>query len=162
MFLTLGRADVSGVASTGLIATAGAAVGSALLYAGLAWWRWRPSAGDLTTGALSSSYVNAGALGVPISVYVLGNASYVAPVLLFQVLVMSPVGLAVLGGSRRTPGTGSRWRALLLQPLRTPVVIGSALGLLLAASGRPLPALVAEPSSWSPGWPFPPRWWPTA
>ena len=145
LFLTLGRADPAVVASTALVATAGAAAGSALLYAGLAWWRWRPSAAHLTTGALAASYVNAGNLGIPISVYVLGNASYVAPVLLFQVLVMSPIGLAVLGGSGRTEGTRPRWGALLLQPLRTPVVIGCGLGLLLAASGWELPPLVAEP-----------------
>jgi hypothetical protein len=68
---------------------------AALLYAGLAWSRWRLPAGQLTTGTLASSYVNAGTLGLPVSVYVLGDASYVAPVLLFQVLVMAPVGLAV-------------------------------------------------------------------
>ncbi len=67
---------------------------------GLAWWRWRLPAPQLAIGALSSSYVNSGNLGIPVSVYVLGDASYVAPVLLFQVLVMAPVGLAVLAGSR--------------------------------------------------------------
>ena len=71
-----------------------------LLYAGLAWWRWRTRPAELATGALASSYVNAGNLGVPIAVYVLGDASYVAPVLLFQVLVLAPVGLTVLAGSR--------------------------------------------------------------
>ncbi len=124
--------------SLALVGSAGSSVLVALLYAGLAWWRWRRPAAQLTTGALAASYVNAGNLGVPVSVYVLGDASYVAPVLLFQVLVMAPVGLTVLAGS----GT---WRRALTQPLRTPVVIGCALGLLLAASGYDLPALVLEP-----------------
>jgi len=145
LFLTLGRADTGVVASAALVGTAGSAVLAALLYAGLAWWRWRLPAAQLTTGALSSSYVNAGNLGVPVSVYVLGDASYVAPVLLFQVLVMAPVGLAVLAGSRATAGDAPSWRQLLVQPLRTPVVIGCALGLLLAASGLDLPSLVLEP-----------------
>jgi malonate transporter len=144
LFLTLGRADTGVVASAALVGTAGSAVLAALLYAGLAWWRWRLPAAQLTTGALSSSYVNAGNLGVPVSVYVLGDASYVAPVLLFQVLVMAPVGLAVLAGSRAT-GDAPSWRQLLVQPLRTPVVIGCALGLVLAASGLDLPSLVLEP-----------------
>jgi malonate transporter and related proteins len=77
-----------------------------------------------------------------VSVYVLGDASYVAPVLLFQVLVMAPVGLAVLAGSL---SSAPSWRQLLSQPLRTPVVIGCALGLLVAATGLDLPALVLEP-----------------
>jgi malonate transporter and related proteins len=142
LLLTLAEADTASVLSVALIGSAGSAVLVALLYAGLAWWRWRLPAAQLTTGALSASYVNAGNLGIPVSVYVLGDASYVAPVLLFQVLVMAPIGLAVLAGSRAAAPT---WRQLLTQPLRTPVVIGCALGLLLAASGIELPALVLEP-----------------
>ena len=146
LLLTLAEADTAAVLSVALIGSAGSAVVVALLYAGLAWWRWRLPAAQLTTGALSTSYVNAGNLGVPVSVYVLGDASYVAPVLLFQVLVMAPVGLAVLAGSSAASGAAApTWRQLLTQPLRTPVVIGCSLGLLLAASGVELPALVLEP-----------------
>jgi predicted permease len=141
LFLTLAEADTATVLSLALIGSAGSAALVALLYAGLARWRWRLPAAQLTTGALASSYVNAGNLGVPVSVYVLGDASYVAPVLLFQVLVMAPVGLAVLAGSRAAP----TWSQLLTQPLRTPVVIGCALGLLLAASGLEPPAQLLEP-----------------
>lgn len=144
LFLTLGEADTHAVLSFALVGTAGSAVVVALLYAGLARWRWRLPAADLVTGALSSSYVNAGNLGIPVSVYILGDASYVAPVLLFQVLVMAPVGLAVLSGSR-ADGSAPGWRQLLVQPLRTPVVIGCALGLALAASGWDPPALLLEP-----------------
>ena len=145
LFLTLGKTDTAAVLSVALVGTAGSAVLAAVLYAGLAWSRWRLSAAQLMTGALASSYVNAGTLGLPVSVYVLGDASYVAPVLLFQVLVMAPLGLAVLAGSRATGAVAGTWRTQLVQPLRTPVVIGCVLGLLLAASGYELPALVLEP-----------------
>jgi predicted permease len=145
LMLTLADADPAVLFSAGLLGTAGSAVLCALLFAGLARWRWRLGPAELTTGALASSYVNAGNLGVPIAVYVLGDASYVAPVLLFQVLVMAPVGLAVLAGSgARGAAAPSRW-GLLSQPLRTPVVIGCAIGLLLAAAGWQLPALVRQP-----------------
>jgi len=141
LFLTLGRADTHAVLSFALVGTAGSAVLVALLFAGLARWRWRLPAPELAAGALSASYVNAGNLGVPVSVYILGDAAYVAPVLLFQVLVMAPVGLAVLAGA----DAAATRRSLLLQPLRTPVVIGCALGLLLAASGWDPPPLLLEP-----------------
>jgi malonate transporter len=145
LLLTLADAEPAVLFSTGLLGTAGSAVLCALLFAGPARWRWRMKPAELATGALASSYVNAGNLGVPIAVYVLGDASYVAPVLLFQVLVMAPVGLAVLAGARvRGEGAPSRWR-LLSQPLRTPVVIGCAIGLVLAAVGWQLPALVRQP-----------------
>jgi malonate transporter and related proteins len=142
LFLTLAEADTARVASVALVASAGSAVLVAVLYLVLAWWHWRPPAARLAIGALSSSYVNSGNLGIPVAVYVLGDASYVAPVLLFQVLVMAPVGLAVLARSR---SSAPSWRRLLSQPLRTPVVIGCALGLLVAATGLDLPELVLEP-----------------
>ncbi len=145
LFLTLADADTASVLSLALVASAGSALLVAVLYAGLAWWRWRLPAPELAAGALAASYVNAGNLGIPVSVYVLQDASYVAPVLLFQVLVMAPTGLAVLASSRTTGRARHRWRQLLLQPLRTPVVIGCALGLLLAASGLEPPAAVLEP-----------------
>jgi malonate transporter len=145
LFLTLAEADTARVLSFALIGSAGSAVLVASLSIGLMWWRWRLPAAQLATGALSSSYVNAGNLGIPLAVYVLGDASYVAPVLLFQLLVMAPVGLAVLASSGADAGKSPSWRQLLMQPLRTPVVIGSGLGLLLAASGLELPSLVLEP-----------------
>lgn len=145
LLLTLADADPSVLWSTALVATAGSAILCALLYTSLARWRWRLSAAQLATGALASSYVNAGNLGVAIAVYVLGNASIVAPVLLFQVLVMAPVGLTVLAASHDHLDEPSRpWR-LLIQPLRTPMVIGCALGLALAALDWTLPTPVLRP-----------------
>ena len=144
LLLALADADPAVLLSAALVATAGSAVLTALLYVALARWRWRLPPAQLTTGALASSYVNAGNLGIPISVYVLGDASFVAPVLLFQVLVMAPVGLAVLAGSHTAGDAPPRWRALT-QPLRTPVVVGCALGVLVAATGVDLPSLVLEP-----------------
>ena len=144
LFLTLAEADTHVLLSAALIGTAGSAVLSALLYAGFAGWRWRLPAAQLTAGALASSYVNAGNLGIPVAVYVLGDASYVAPVLLFQVLVMAPVGLGLLARSRPTGAAEPRWR-LLTQPLRTPVVVGCGLGLVVAALDVPVPELVLRP-----------------
>ena len=142
LLLTLADADPGVLVSPALAATAGSAVLAALLFAGLARWRRRLGPAELTAGSLAASYVNAGNLGVPIAVYVLDDASFVVPVLLFQVLVMAPVGLAVLADSR----AASRlcWQ-VLLQPLATPVVVGCALGVLVAATGVQLPALVLQP-----------------
>jgi malonate transporter and related proteins len=148
LVLTLARSDPGALLSAALVATGGSAVLAALLYTGLAGWRSRRSPAQLATGALASSYVNAANLGVPLTAYVVGDASYVAPVLLFQVLVLAPVGLAVLAHSARPahPATGApaRWR-VLTQPVRTPVVLGCAAGLLLAATGLRLPSLVLQP-----------------
>ncbi|MFE9689212.1 AEC family transporter [Micromonospora sp. NPDC005806] len=144
LLLTLADADPTALLSAALVATAGSAVLSALLYVCLGRWRWRLSPARLAVGGLASSYVNAGNLGIPISVYVLGDASFVAPVLLFQLLVLAPVGLAVLAGSHPAGDAAPRWRPLT-QPLRTPVVVGCGLGVLVAATGVDLPSLVRAP-----------------
>jgi malonate transporter and related proteins len=140
LLITLAEADPGVLWSPALVASAGSAVVCALAYVALARWRWRARPAELATGALASSYVNAGNLGVAIAAYVLEDVSHVAPVLLFQVLVLAPVGLTVLAGSRAE----SRSR-LLTQPLRTPVVLGCALGLFVAAIGWTMPPLVRQP-----------------
>ena len=145
LLLTLADADPGALLSGALVATGGSALLVAGLYVVLARWWWRSRPAQLATGAMASSYVNAGNLGVPIAVYVLGDASYVAPVLLFQVLVLAPLGLAVLAGSHRGSGPApSRWRALS-QPVRTPVVLGCVLGVLLAETGLRLPSVALRP-----------------
>ena len=65
-------------------------------------------AADIAIGGLCSSYVNAGNLGVPVAIYVLGDGAFVAPVLLFQLLILAPVAFVMLdhgraGGRRRRP-----------------------------------------------------------
>jgi len=57
---------------------------------------WHRSAADVTVGTLASSYVNAGNLGLPLAVYLLGDAVAVVPTLLFQLLVLAPLAFAVL------------------------------------------------------------------
>ncbi|ONI80141.1 hypothetical protein ALI22I_42765 [Saccharothrix sp. ALI-22-I] len=145
LLLTLADADPAVLLSTTLVATAGSAVLCALLYVVPARWRWKLRAGHLATGALASSYVNAGNLGVAIAVYVLGDASFVAPVLLFQVLVMAPIGLTVMAASRDSGDDAPSRTRLLTQPLRTPLVIGCALGLALAAADWTPPIPVLRP-----------------
>ncbi|MGQ4413234.1 AEC family transporter, partial [[Kitasatospora] papulosa] len=102
---------------------------------------WGP--GQLTIGALCSSYVNAGNLGIPIAVYVLGDASLVAPVLLFQQIVVTPLALTVLDLSR--PDEPRSLLRRLTTPLRNPMALGSLSGVAVAATGWTVPAPALEP-----------------
>lgn len=106
--------------------------------------RW--GVGRTTVGTLGSSYVNAGNLGIPISAYVLGDASLVAPILLLQLLVLAPVSLTVLdlnNGSAK--GFWPVLRRALGTPVRNPVVIASLAGVLVSASGWTPPGPLMEP-----------------
>jgi predicted permease len=143
MVITLSRADVHSVLSANLIATSAGVVASAGLYCALARWVWHRGLGDATIGALSASYVNAGNLGIPIASYVLGNAALVAPTLLLQMLVLQPLGLAVLDADARGRA-GSVWQ-VLTRPFRNPLTLGSLAGVVLALTGWTLPAALANP-----------------
>ncbi|MFF7235912.1 AEC family transporter [Streptomyces collinus] len=142
LFTTLAKADLSVLFSARLLVTAlSTAVVCGLFVAVGALRHW--GVGRTTIGALCSGYVNSGNLGIPIAAYVLGDASLVAPVLLFQVVLVTPVALTVLDLSG-TGRKGTVWRRLLT-PLRNPIAVGSLSGVLVAAAGWRLPGPLMSP-----------------
>ena len=148
MITVLGEADISRVFSANLLASIISVVVAATAYLLLARWVWRRTAGETVIGTFASAYVNAGNLGLPIAAYVLGDASLIAPMLLTQLLVLQPFGLAVLDlvTFRSRGATGwQQVRRILSRIVRNPLTIGSLLGLLLSVSGLRLPALIADP-----------------
>jgi malonate transporter and related proteins len=149
MITVLGEADISRIFSASLVASVSSVFVAASVYLMLARWVWRRTAGETVIGTFASAYVNAGNLGLPIAAYVLGDASLIAPMLLTQLLVLQPVGLAVLDlmTSRGRAFTTGRQQVLriLSRIVRNPLTIGSLLGLLLSISGLRLPAVIADP-----------------
>ena len=143
MVTVLGRADVTSVLSRSLVATASAVLVCAVLYLLAARLVWRKPAADTVIGTLSSVYVNAGNLGLPIAAYVLGDAALVAPTLLMQLLVLQPLALAVL--DHAVSGRGFSVARALTRPLTNPLTVGSLVGLALAVSGVELPGAIEDP-----------------
>ncbi|MEV5549068.1 AEC family transporter [Streptomyces sp. NPDC052309] len=142
LFTTLAQADLSVVFSSRLLVTALSTVAVAGLFvvAGVA-RGW--GVGRTTIGALCSGYVNSGNLGIPIAVYVLGDASLVAPVLLFQLVGVTPLAVTILDLSGEGD-KGPLWRRLLT-PLRNPIALGSLAGVAVAAAGLRVPSPVMDP-----------------
>ncbi|WP_051432900.1 AEC family transporter, partial [Promicromonospora kroppenstedtii] len=121
----------------------------------------RRPAGPVAAGAMASSYVNAGNIGVPIALYAVGTAAPVVSVLIAQLLVVAPVYLSVFAWCRyRTaraarfadddagvvPGSTSRsLGATLGRSLANPVTVATGLGLLAAAVSLNLPVVLAQP-----------------
>src|SRR5690625_5185461 len=84
---------------------------------------------DRIVGALSSCYVNAGNLGIPIAAYVLHDASLVAPVLFVQLLVLAPVGLSALDIlSSDGPKSATTCPAPWANPIAPPALLGPPTG----------------------------------
>jgi malonate transporter len=149
MITVLGEADISRVFSANLLASVCSVVVAASAYVLLARLVWRRTAGETVIGTFATAYVNAGNLGLPIAAYVLGDASLVAPMLLTQLLVLQPLGLAVLDAVTfrgRAPTTRLQQILRILgRMVRNPMTVGSLVGLLLSVSGLRLPALIADP-----------------
>jgi malonate transporter and related proteins len=149
MINVLGSTDVHQFLSANLFASLGSVLVVAVVYLLLARLVWRRNAGDTVIGTFASAYVNAGNLGLPIAAYALGDAALIAPMLLAQLLVLQPTGLAVLDAVTQAPRPGmSRGRLLLHRlsgPLRNPLALGSLAGLGLAISGVKLPVAVSAP-----------------
>jgi malonate transporter and related proteins len=143
MLITLSRTDVSAILSTNLVASVAGVVAAGGIYIALARLLWHRSLGDTVIGTLSTSYVNAGNLGIPVAAYVLGDAAYVAPTLLMQMLVLQPIALAILDVDAR--GSRPSLGRMLMRPLTNPLTVGSIFGLVLALTGWTLPRAVHDP-----------------
>lgn len=134
--------DVAMLFSRSLVATAGGVLVAALPYVVVARWHWRRRADEVAIGAMTSAYCNAGNLGIPIASYVLGNAALIAPMLLLQLLVLQPIGLAFLDAGRI--GRTSLWR-VVRSPLTNPLTLATLAGAALAALDWRLPAFLHDP-----------------
>jgi hypothetical protein len=141
------------------IALAAAAVAGALfaLYSGLV---LRRGAARTAVGAMASSYVNAGNIGLPIALYAVGSAAPVVSVLLAQLLVIAPLYLLVFSWATRPsrragPGAAVRTAApgrtststgrTIVRSVANPVTVGTAAGVLLSATGLEVPEVLWAP-----------------
>ncbi|MGC0272949.1 AEC family transporter [Pseudactinotalea sp. Z1739] len=143
MITVMADADVATLFSLNLAVTSAAVVvsGSTFLLISRLWFK--RAVPETVIGTLSSMYVNAGNLGLPIAAYVLGDASLVAPVLLLQLIVLQPLALAVL--DRSTAAAGTSRRALTVRTVTNPLLLGALVGLALALTGWEMPMVLAEP-----------------
>lgn len=138
------RTPLDAVLSRNLLTSLSSFTLIAVLYLVLARLRWpRASMGSRLIGSLSAGYVNAGNLGIPIALYVLGDVAWVAPTLLMQLLIITPVYMALFDSDARGE------RPTLLRSVRrmfsNPITIGAISGLLIAVVDLDLPRVVSDP-----------------
>jgi malonate transporter len=142
LFHTIATADVrtlfSPMLAVSAITALSVAAGTALVFALVL----RRPLTTTTVGALAASYSNANNIGLPVAVYVLGQATAVVPVIMLQLIVMAPIALTVLDAAT---ASGGGWRRRVLGPLSNPLIIASLLGLLCSVTGVHLPDPVLEP-----------------
>jgi malonate transporter and related proteins len=143
MFSTIASRHISEVLSqTGLISVVTALCVMALFALSGAIGRW--GVRRTTIGALATGIVNSTNLGVPLSLYILGSATFVTPIMLFQLALVTPVALTILDLTDPEGKRASVW-SILSTPLRNPVTVSAILGVMVSAAGIELPALVLDP-----------------
>ncbi len=98
--------------------------------------------GEATVGAMLSSYVNAGNLGIPLSTYVLGSTTEVSSLILFQILILAPISIGLLDSEQSQHLSVSRRIAALFA---NPIIAASAVGLALSLADIGVPQVVRDP-----------------
>ncbi|MFW0791327.1 AEC family transporter [Gordonia sp. CPCC 205333] len=146
LFHSLLTTDLSVVFSSTLVIAGASALIIGALYAVIATFVLRRAVPEVVIGALSSSYVNSVNLGLPIAIFVLDDASFIAPLLLFQILLYSPIALVTLDVTA-LPGAENRStvRDAVIAPLTNPIVLGGVAGLAFSFLDWHPPNAVLEP-----------------
>lgn len=143
LFETLSKAHLQDVFAAPLLVYAVGAISTALIFFSIAKFWLKRSLPESLMSSMSSSLANSANLGIPIAVYVLGDASYVAPLLIFQLAFFTPIFLMILDAS--TSGRRTTPLRFVLMILRNPMIVGSGLGLLVAGTGFSVPELILQP-----------------
>jgi malonate transporter and related proteins len=149
LLVTVAHADLHALLSRSALVTALSTATVAVVAIVVLAVVWRRPAPDVVIGTLASSYVNAGNLGLPLAVYLLGDAVAVVPSLLFQLLVIAPVAFTVLDGHAGATAQGNPgaqgFRGVVRRTSANPIIVGSVTGLVLAVLPWKLPTVVFGP-----------------
>jgi malonate transporter and related proteins len=122
------------------------AVVAGLCYAAVSWLVLKRPAAQTAVGAMSSSYVNAGNIGLPIALYAVGSSVPAVSVLVTQLLLIAPFYLTVFGWCSRQSGSAQpRLGRTVLTSVANPVTVATALGAVLALVGWTPPEFIWTP-----------------
>jgi malonate transporter len=145
LFTTLADANPGEIFSSQLVVVGATALAVCLLYVPLGLLRRRPGP-EVTVGSMAAGYVNAGNLGLPIAAYALGGAAHVAPALIFQLAILTPIFTTILDvQAARAEGKRPSYLWTLTAPARNPLAVATTLGVVVALAGWDLPDLVTAP-----------------
>ncbi len=146
LFTMVASSELSVILSPVIVIIAVSAAIVAVAYLVLSRLFFRRDLATMTLGAMSTAYVNSTNLGLPISLYILGDAAYVAPLLLVQQVVYMPIILSSLEASRGSSGQGARGAiGAVARALRNPIIGAVILGFVFAVFKIPIPELVYDP-----------------
>lgn len=146
LFSSVAGSDVSTFFSPVVLVVLISTVATAAIYWALSAAFFRQDVPTTTAGAASASYFNSVNIGLPISIYVIGDATWVIPVLVLQMVVFTPfviAGLTVDESSSRS--RSGKIVDAVRSGITSPVVIAPLLGVIVAWLGITVPQPVMAP-----------------
>lgn len=129
MFATLSQQELSTIFHSSIIVAFLSAFLVALAFFLLNRAFFHMNLANATVGCLNSMYLNSNNIGLPVATYILGNPGLVAPILVMQQALFTPIALTTLDIA--TSGKASA-KKILTQPLHQPLLIGSLGGILVS------------------------------
>ncbi|HCG2962835.1 TPA: AEC family transporter [Corynebacterium striatum] len=134
LFSSVAKSDPGTVLSPVILVIIAATAIVAAIYAAVF---WRNGVAEVASGAAAASYFNSVNIGLPVSIYVLGDSTYAIPVVFIQMALFTPLILGALGGNSLLSG--------IKTGLLSPMVVASFLGFIVAWQGWTIPEPVMAP-----------------
>ncbi|WP_313811381.1 AEC family transporter [Glutamicibacter sp.] len=148
MFILLSETDLRQVAGVFTPIALLVAVLTAGLYALVSRLAFKTRWSNLPSAAMSTSYVNAGNIGVPLALYAVGSTVPVVSVLLAQLLLIAPFYLCLFALiAKRRQGADSQGNIgrTILRSIANPLTTMAFLGALFSFAGWRLPGVLHAP-----------------
>jgi malonate transporter len=142
LFSVLAKTSVENLFSPVILVVLISSLATALVFVVLSRIFFRRNLSDSTIGAAASIYLNSNNIGLPISLFVIGDLTYYAPLLMMQIILFLPVLLAILEVAK---GKVTSVKKILLSTLLNPLIIASVLGFLVSLNHVVLPEVVIQP-----------------
>lgn len=142
LFRMLQESSLDQVFNANLIVQITTAIVTMCLYLAISRRWWHPATPEWLFGGMCTSYANGGNLGIPLATFIFGSATYVAPIMLFQIAFYAPIMMAIMDAVTGTRRSG--WQRVA-RPLTNPMLVASAFGIAFSLLGWKLPDLVMQP-----------------
>lgn len=145
IFSSVVVADPDNFLSPVVLVISAATVLTSLVYVVASLLFFRMDVPKTTMGASASSYYNSVNIGLPVSLYVLGDATHVVPTLVVQMGLFTPIILGFLGSDSGEGSTRQRVLTSIRTAMTSPVVLAALGGMLIAYLGWTVPAPILAP-----------------
>lgn len=144
VFSVLAKTSVENIFSSVIVVVLLAGLGTALLFVLASRLFFPRNLADTTLGVTGSIYLNSNNIGLPVSLYVLGDLTYFAPLLMLQIVLLLPV---ILGTLESAQGKSTSVKRMVFSTLLNPLILASVLGFLVSFNHISLPHVVTQPLS---------------